>query len=163
MKVIEVVMLMGAHCVSPVETTAATTEAVKVQCAVVIERDVSAGTVRIVPAGASTKPEVAAVLERLDTPPAAAPVAEPPPMTAPATETRDAEATPPALAEPAPTAKPVKPATAAKAKPRQEQPKPKTPATATKADPKSQCRGTAKPKWYKAADGRRKYRCVTAG
>jgi len=60
MKVIEVVVLMGAHCISPVETTTATTEAVKVQCAVVIEKDVNAGTVRIVPAAASTRPEVAA-------------------------------------------------------------------------------------------------------
>ena len=66
MKVIEVVVLLGAHCISPVENTAAVTEVGKVQCAVVIEKDTAAGTFRIIPAGASSTPEVAAVIERLD-------------------------------------------------------------------------------------------------
>ncbi len=68
MKLIEIVVLMGAHCVSPVQHTNSATEAAKVQCAVVIEKDTQAGTLRIVPAGASREPEVVAVLNRLDTP-----------------------------------------------------------------------------------------------
>ena len=74
MKLIEVVVLMGAHCVSPVQHTANSTEAGKVHCAVMIEKDTQAGTLRIVPAGASHEPEVVAVIKRLDT---AAPAAEP--------------------------------------------------------------------------------------
>ena len=39
MRLIEVVMLVGAHCVSPVEHSQMMTDAAKVQCAVVIEKD----------------------------------------------------------------------------------------------------------------------------
>ena len=67
MKLIEIVVLVGAHCVSPVQHTTNATEAGKVHCAVVIEKDTQAGTLRIVPAGASREPEVVAVLNRLDT------------------------------------------------------------------------------------------------
>jgi hypothetical protein len=66
MKLIEVVVLAGAHCISPVQQSGAATEVVKVQCAVVIEKDTEAGTLRIVPAGSSREPQVVAVLERLD-------------------------------------------------------------------------------------------------
>lgn len=175
MKLIEVVVLLGAHCISPVQNTGAATEALKVQCAVVIERDTSAGTVRIVPAGASTRPEVVAVLERRD-----------------ATRIEQAYANPhspaPAMSGKAPDRKPLKPADGAAEEPtgeavsaslpadgagtpakvqaaapgRNAAPKAKPKTTATGDTPSLQCIGEAKPKWYTNAEGRRKYRCVVA-
>ena len=177
MKLVEVVVLMGAHCISPVQTTHAVTEAAKVQCAVVIEKDTTAGTIRIVPAGASTKPEVVAVLDRLgNTGPAdttiepanAPPVSSSAPQRAPlASAGLPPAAEPPAAvaaAEPEKTEEPAPVETKKKAEaPPPEVKKPKAQKDEAAAKPSSQCLGTAKPKWYKAADGRRKYRCVKAG
>jgi hypothetical protein len=182
MKLIEVVVLTGAHCISPVQHTGAATEVAKVECAVVIEKDTQSGTLRIVPAGASSKPEVVAVLKRLDgetriepafAPPAAqvpsaqSPAAAPAPMKvtvpAPAPETPPqavvTEAPPPA--EPA---EPAKTRTAEVEKPKAGPPKPKkAEAPKDKVAGKNKCVGEAKPKWYTNAEGRRKYRCVLPG
>lgn len=184
MKLIEVVVLLGAQCISPVQHTGTATEAAKVQCAVVIEKDTEAGTLRIVPAGASRAPEVVAVLERLKGDPQTIEPAAAPPATqeqAPAPATAAAIAPPPPLAsaaaeppaaastsaaeekpepEPVKAVKPKKtqkPAAKAKVAPSQEAKQAEKQAT------KSQCRGEAKPKWYTNAEGRRKYRCVVPG
>ena len=169
MKLIEIVVLVGAHCVSPVQHTTNATEAGKVHCAVVIEKDTQAGTLRIVPAGASREPEVVAVLNRLDTaapaptiaavagPPVSAaptPAIVPPPALVPAPQPSVAEAPAPAAA-----AETEQPAEQPKAAPK---PRP-APKQAEKQDEKSKCRGEAKPKWYTNAQGGRKYRCVLPG
>lgn len=65
MRLVEVVMLMGAHCVSPVEHGQLMTEAAKVQCAVVIEKDTDAGTVTVTPPESRVNPQVMAALERM--------------------------------------------------------------------------------------------------
>ena len=186
MKLIEVVVLTGAHCISPVQHTGVATEVAKVECAVVIEKDTQAGTVRIVPAGASDRPEVVAVLERLDdgtriepafappnasaaaaAPPPRAKVVSPAPQVTPALEMT--EATPPAepeqAVEPAadePEKAETKKAATKKAEPRKPERK-KAEATKEKPADKSKCIGEAKPKWYTTAEGRRKYRCVLPG
>ena len=49
MKLVEVVILVGTHCVSPVQNTTLATEANKVSCAVVVERDTVAGTLQVTP------------------------------------------------------------------------------------------------------------------
>jgi hypothetical protein len=183
MKLVEVVVLMGAHCISPLQNTGAVTEAAKVQCAVVVEKDTTAGTIRIVPAAASQHPEVAAVVNRLDSPapagttiePAnAPPVSSSPPLrTPPANAVPPPAEPPPAIAAAEPPA-PVKAEEAAKEEPAKEEAKATKPTkAAAKKEPaqkdqasvkaSSQCRGTAKPKWYTNAEGRRKYRCVSAG
>jgi hypothetical protein len=202
MKLIEVVVLAGAHCISPVQQTGAATEVAKVQCAVVIEKDTQAGTLRIVPAGSSREPQVVAVLERLDreesgtfiapasAPPGPTPQASPPETTQlPATGPKQQIAAEPTAADTAPSsADPVMAAEApasaeepAKAKTAEEPAEAKT-AEAKKPDVKktgakkaetgkaktaaktpSKCLGEAKPKWYTAEDGRRKYRCVLPG
>jgi hypothetical protein len=176
MKLIEIVVLLGAQCISPVQHSAATTEVQKVQCAVVIERDTAAGIVRIVPAGASTRPEVVAVLDRIDSDgtqriaPAGAP---PPDPTAPAQT---------AAAEPAPAiAPPPEPVTAAPEKPVKEEapaaeaakPEPvEKPATRKSAETageepapgiETRCKGKAVARWYTNDEGRKKYRCVLPG
>ena len=173
MKLVEVVVLMGAHCISPLQTTDAVTEAAKVQCAVVIEKDTTAGTIRIVPAGASTHPEVAAVIDRLDTtaPPDTTiqPASAPPAAPASARAPLASPAVPPAATAEVAAAEPQAaeaPAAVQTKTPDAEPPevkKPKAKKEQAEVKPASQCLGTAKPKWYKTADGRRKYRCVKAG
>jgi len=207
MRLVEVVMLMGAHCVSPVEHSALVTEAGKVQCAVVIEKDTDRGTMTVTPGGAATDPQVMAAIERFRNapvdpltgggtkivpawapagsppvevkPPASAAASVPPPIAPPA----DEFAVPEAAAPPAP---PVAPATATAATPpkaatpapqtkvatlvpppqkrpaARQAPAKKQPASVSEPPPKQsgQCKGEAVPKWYKAADGHRKYRCV---
>ncbi|MCA3560577.1 MAG: hypothetical protein IOC82_06050 [Aestuariivirga sp.] len=65
MKLVEIVMLMGAHCVSPVEHGAMMTEAAKVQCAVMIEKDADRGTLVVTPPDAASVPQVAAAMARI--------------------------------------------------------------------------------------------------
>ncbi len=181
MKLIEVVVLAGAHCISPVQQTGAATEIAKVQCAVVIEKDTVAGTLRIVPAGSSRKPEVVAVLERLDREQPATTI-EPafaPPVTPPASIAPETAKVPIAgpqqkiAAQPsAEVAPPIEETAKAEAPAEAEKPAaPKKPATKksgtgkaeAEAKSASKCLGDAKPKWYTNAEGRRKYRCVLPG
>lgn len=190
MKLVEVVMLVGAHCVSPVEQSQMMTDATKVQCAVVIEKDTEKGTLTVTPPDAAADPLVAAAVARFGAAPvdpfsnggtrivpAWAPAGAPPvevkvpeaPVTIPAPVTT-------AVPPPAPAAVaggvPAEPevrqqlAMLAPARPQRPPamaaPAAKQPAGAKAPDAKNkgQCKGTAVAKWYTAADGRRKYRCV---
>ena len=65
MRLVEVVMLMGAHCVSPVEQTQMMTDVAKVQCAVVVTQDTDKGTTAVTPPEAATNPQVMAAIERM--------------------------------------------------------------------------------------------------
>lgn len=201
MRLVEVVMLVGAHCVSPVENSQVQmlTEAAKVQCAVVIEKDTDSGRVTVTPQQAVTDPLVSAALARLGTPTAAprivpafapagsptveikppaarqtvpAPIAPPPEEQAvtdtPAPESETAAPEAPKVPSPTAAAAPstqkvasiaapaTKPAVAkAAAAPKKKVVK--TRATTPKAN---RCKGTAVMKWYRTAEGQRKYRCV---
>ena len=196
MKLVEVLMLMGAHCVSPLEQTQMTTDATKVQCAVVIEKDTDMGTLTVNPREAAADPLVAAAVARF----AAAPVdplsssgarilparapAGTPPVEVKVSGTSAAMPPSPSAEEPSAAAAAVPPPPAAGrgmlASPEPEQEvavlapaKPQRPPA--KAEPaakppakakvpgaisKGQCKGTAAAKWYTAADGHRRYRCV---
>ena len=188
MKLVEVVMLMGAHCVSPVEQSQMMTDATKVQCAVVIEKDTDKGTLTVNPREAAADPLVAAAVARFAAAPVdpfsrggtrivparapagappvelkapAAPAAVPPPASPPAVEASvvaNAEAKQEvAVLAPAKPQRPSgKPAPAAKQPVEAKAPDAKS----ADAKPKGQCKGAAVAKWYKAADGHRKYRCV---
>lgn len=182
MKLIEVVVLLGAHCISPVQHADAITEVGKVQCAVMVEQDTDTGRVSVTPREAASRPEVAAVLKRIADGSAAGP--------APGTLIEPAWA-PPGLQQTAPkpaphrNAKPETAATAPVSAPETDTPpeatpeitsKPapapvKRPATQKKkAAPKTksatrsanQCKGSAAPQWYTTKDGKKKYRCVRA-
>lgn len=178
MKLIEVVVLLGAHCVSPVQQADAVTEVGKVQCAVMVEQDTGTGRVTVTPREATARPEVAEVLNRIaagsaagaapDTmiepawaPPASqqnAPPAKPlsgfkpeAAASAPAPSAGQ-EAEPPVVAKPGPA--PVKKPAAEK----------KKAAAKTKSAKRSanQCKGGASPQWYTTDEGKKRYRCVRA-
>ena len=170
MKIIEVVVLLGAHCISPVQHADAVTEVGKVQCAAMVEQDTVTGRVTVTPREAALQPAVKAVLQRIAAGSAAG--AEPgtriepawakpaaqqsapaqKPLESPKTVT-SATATAPAEAEtPAPA--PVKRSAAEK----------KKAAAKTKSAKRgaNQCKGGAAPEWYTTAEGKKKYRCVRA-
>lgn len=204
MRLVEVVMLMGAHCVSPVEHSQMMTDAAKVQCAVVIEKDTDKGTLTVTPPEAAGDPQVAAAVARFDAAasstrivPARAPAGSPavetrpapvaklavPPPVAPSAAllaaaeppaAASAEAAAPAAAVPVAEAvapPPEKPAVkrpqklASIAAPPPSRSATRAAATPKKAKPASaqkstQCKGSAVAKWYTAADGHRRFRCV---
>lgn len=141
MTLIEVVLLTGLHCVSPVEEARSATIAGKVPCAVVIRMDDRTGEVDFNPPAAATNPQVIAML-----------VKQPP---------QDQATLPGEFAEgdgqeaqPAP-------------KPREiEKEKPRKLAVAAKKQRQAKRRdrcGSLRAVWYTRKDGRRKYRCVRAG
>ena len=78
MRLAEVVMLMGAHCVSPVENSQLMTDAAKVQCAVAIEKDTETGTLKVTPEAAARDPKVTAAVARFGAAPVDSPAATSP-------------------------------------------------------------------------------------
>lgn len=200
MRLVEVVMLMGAHCVSPVEHSQLMTDAAKVQCAVVIEKDTEAGTLKVTPEAATRDPQVAAAVARFGAAPvdpAAAGSTRIVPAWAPAgsptTEVKIPESTPMSAAPPVPPAaiEPVPGEATQDATQPPPPPEPKVAASkpekkvAVLAPPKqkaapaktvarkkqtvkvaaaplkqARCKGAAVAKWYKTADGHKKFRCV---
>jgi hypothetical protein len=58
MKLVEVVLLVGSQCVSPVQHMPNVTEASKVPCAVMILRDTDANSIDVLPAAGVNHPEV---------------------------------------------------------------------------------------------------------
>jgi hypothetical protein len=187
MKLIEIVVLLGAQCISPVQHSAANTEVQKVQCAVVIEQDTSAGTVRIVPAGASTRPEVVAVLDRIGSEqaeriaPAGAPPPDPSAIAGAPPQRAAAAIAPPPEQLAAAEAKPVVDAATPAEAPAQEEPAAQETAAEPAAKPEkakdkeketaeapapgivTKCKGKAEARWYTNDEGRKKYRCVLPG
>lgn len=152
MRLVEVVVLMGAHCISPIEHDQAQmiTDATKVQCAVVVEKDTGTRTLKVTPDTMSADPRVMAAIARLEQKsgpakivPAFAPAGSPtklikpqPPLaaalSAPATAPADTEAE--TAAKPAATVTETE--TPAKAEPKAEnkaEPKPAKPQRAQKA------------------------------
>lgn len=64
MKLVEVVILVGSQCISPLQHNPHMTEAGKVDCAVLIHRDTESGAFAVVPPEAFVHPEVRIALER---------------------------------------------------------------------------------------------------
>ena len=71
MKLVEVVILTGMQCISPVQNTSQATVAAKVWCAVVVEKDTVANAVVITPQAQADHPAVQVVLRRLNPAPPA--------------------------------------------------------------------------------------------
>ena len=162
MTLIEVVILAGAQCLSPIREAESTTEVGKVPCAVVIRLDQVTGDVAFNPPAAATDPQVIAMLVK---PRRAAAMAEAPATEGPGAE-GDAPDGIPVVQEPLPEKK--KETVTA----RQKKKTGKTAARLRGAERASSTRKTAarrdvcgsrRAAWYTTKDGRRKYRCVRTG
>jgi hypothetical protein len=148
MRLIEVVILAGSQCVSPIQGSEGLTEVVKVPCAVLVRHDAATDEVEILPPGAATDPQVIAVLVKPSAPAAAAAPAETiVPVSAPETITpekveKKSQARAPA-AEPAPRKK-------------------RAERRSAERKPPDRC-GSYRAVWYTAKNGHKRYRCVKAG
>lgn len=171
MKLVEVVILVGSHCLSPMESGAGLTEVGKVPCAVLIRQDPQTSDVEIIPSSAATDPDVIAMLvkprpEEPSAPPTIVPAAAeditgsidlPKPVPDSGVEGRVIEATAETLEDvavpkPRPVAAPKKQRSdAATAKP-----------VKTSARRTDSC-GSYRAVWYTNKSGHRRYRCVKAG
>lgn len=150
MKLVQIVILAGSHCVSPAEHMQGLSEISKVPCAVIVKRDTETNAVTTEPPGLAALPEVVAVLEPAI--PAAAkpkPVVahQPPPPVVRIVPVSDTAAAP----KPRQVAAAAKKAPAAASRKRQ----------SAKALP-DRC-GSYKAIWYTAKSGARRYRCVRQG
>lgn len=165
MRFIEVIVLMGAHCVSPVQHTPTMTEAGKVQCAVVVEKDTETGEVKVTPEAASMDPQVAAVVQKLANEAAGSAMRPEPtivPVGAPPASPQSKPSPPAALEVDAPQPEPQEADQAPEAPAAAEEQTAKAPTPPKEKPNRLQCKGGAVPKWYTTAEGRRKYRCVKA-
>lgn len=159
MKLVEVVILVGSQCLSPMESGPGLTEVGKVPCAVLVRQDPQTSEIEFVPAAAATDPDVVAMLVKprnaivagstaLEQPAAGGgvtgriPPAAPPRIVA---TSAMPESDAPAIARPV-----VKTASAARSIPR------KRVVVSSRGDA---C-GSYKAVWYTARAGHRKYRCV---
>ena len=155
MTLIEVVILAGAQCLSPVQEVPGTTEVGKVPCAVLIRMDQKTGDVEFTPPAAATDPQVIAMLLR-PTPSDADPQGE-----GDAQETETAFVPAKSNREAAPP--PEKPKPAAKAgSPRKSQRVAVAAKKQRRAKRGDAC-GSYKAVWYTNKQGRRRYRCVRQG
>ncbi len=154
MNVIEVVILAGVQCLSPVQAAEGSTIIGKVPCAVLITLNEETGEVDFTPPAAASDPQVIAMLVKPDE---SASPSGPEPAEVPVAE-GDAQDLPiapkPVAREKRISEKPVKAAE-----------RRKTAATAKKkrvAKRRDSC-GSYKAVWYTNKEGRRRYRCVRTG
>ena len=160
MTLIEIVILAGAQCLSPVQEALGTTEAGKVPCAVLIRMDQKTGDVEFIPPAAATDPQVIAMLLRPGLASAAAsgadPLGEGDAQEAEAAllpATSGGEAAPPPES-PKPLAKAESPRKAARAA---------ASARKQRRARRGDACGSYKAVWYTNKQGRRRYRCVRQG
>jgi hypothetical protein len=161
MNLVEVVILVGAQCLSPMDSGPGLTEVGKVPCAVLIRQDPATSEIDIVPQSAATDPAVIAMLVK---PRGAAPVIKADRLPtaaapdggitgsitrAPRIVPASAEVDPEELVpQPKPVAKKTRAA--------------RLPAQCVAAARRNAC-GASRAVWYTNKDGRRKYRCVKSG
>jgi hypothetical protein len=152
MTLIEVVILAGVQCLSPVQPAEGTTVLGKVPCAVLIRLDEDTGDVDFTPPSAASNREVIAMLVKTDEVEALA-GSEPVDDTTAEGDAQDLPVAPKPQAREKREEKPVK------------TPERRKTAAAKKkrvGKRKDSC-GSYKAVWYTNKEGRRKYRCVRAG
>lgn len=161
MNLVEVVILLGAQCLSPMEQGPGLTVVGKVPCAVLIRQDPQTAAIEIVPRSAATDPAVIAMLVK----PAATPVIKADRQVARVGDDITGSITP---------APPRIVPTSAEVQPELATPKPKPTVKKTRVAKaavkkrvavtrRSDACGSYKAVWYTNKDGHRKYRCVKTG
>jgi len=161
MTLVEVVILLGAQCLSPLESGVGVTQASKVPCAVLISHDQQTSNVEIVPPSAATDPALITVLVERE---ASVPVSKVDRLAA-----RPARGDITGSIKPAPHVVPTSggvegdDAVMPKAKPAK---KKRAAVTTTRKRSGAAARdlcGSYRAVWYTNKEGRRKYRCVKGG
>lgn len=162
MKLVEVVILLGSQCLSPVQSGDGVTDVGKVSCAVLIRQDPQTADVEIIPPSAATDPDVIAALVKPRThsivPTAAEDVTggivAPWPVPETGMPGKVIEASAETLEE-VPLPKPRPAVSVQKQKP--------VAARAKRVAKRADSCGSYRAVWYTNKEGRRRYRCVKAG
>lgn len=159
MTLVEVVILLGSQCLSPLESGGGLTEATKVPCAVLIRHDPQTAEVEIVPPSAATDPALIAMLVK---PREGAPAGKVDRLVLADHDDITGSITRAPVVIPASAA--VEPAASVvpKPKPVMKKKRDAKPAAKRKVARSDAC-GSYRAVWYTNKDGRRKYRCVKAG
>lgn len=154
MKLVEVVILVGSQCLSPIQSGDGVTEVSKVPCAVLIRQDPATNDIDIIPQSAATDPNVIAMLVKPRRPDAPDDVTGSltAPRPVPQTNVTEVRVTPAADDEVEEVVQP-------KPKPGAAPPRKKAAAAVRRTD---NC-GSYRAVWYTNKSGHRKYRCVKAG
>jgi hypothetical protein len=167
MRLIEVVILAGSHCVSPLQGGDGVTEVVKVPCAVMVRHDAATDAVEIVPSAAATDPQVIAILVKPDGSTAVAMAEASDEVSAKGDRavSEDEGDGGDVIPIATPRVKPVRSEATEQAKEKTQSRVKRTaqarkkPATRKLAD---RC-GSYRAVWYTAKDGHKRYRCVKTG
>lgn len=158
MNLVEVVILVGVQCLSPIESGPGLTEVGKVPCAVLIRQDPRTADIEIIPPAAATDPAVIAMLVK----PHAAPVLKADRQPVPADDDITGSITP-APPRIVPTSAAVEADVVTPSpKPVLKKKRAARPVSRRAASRSNAC-GSYRAVWYTAKDGHRKYRCVKAG
>lgn len=151
MKLVEVVILVGSQCLSPLQPGHGVTEAGKVPCAVLIRQDPKTSDIEIVPHSAATDPDVIAMLVKPRT------------FEGPDEATGSTTAV---AAMPRMTEVKVTPASDEDIQVAVPKPRPVVKAASSPrvrvSERRDRC-GSYRAVWYTSKAGHRKYRCVKAG
>jgi hypothetical protein len=160
MNLVEVVILVGAQCVSPIESGPGLTEVAKVSCAVLIRHDPQTGEIEILPRTAATDPNVIAMLVRPRNGQTAV-KQDPLPVTA-ANDVTAKVAPAPRIV---PTSAAADPESEPRSKPAVEKKQTVRAAARTHAvaSRRTDACGSYRAVWFTNKEGRRRYRCVKAG
>lgn len=161
MKLVEVVILVGSQCLSPMQSGAGLTDVAKVQCAVLIRQDPKTSDVEIIPQAAATDPDVIAMLVKPRGSDAVASNSD----DVTGSTSRAPEAVPRIVAtadEPPAPVSSAKPLVRKKVVERAPAPPP-APAKRASLRKRSDACGSYKAVWYTKKGGHRRYRCVKTG
>lgn len=156
MNLVEVVILLGAQCLSPIESGGGLTEAGKVPCAVLIRHDPQTSHVEIVPPSAATDPAFIAMLVK---PRGNAPVVKADRLMADDDITGSVTPAPKVV----PTSAAVEDGAVVTPKLKPMVKKRAKLATSRKRGAGRDVCGSYRAVWYTNKDGRRKYRCTKGG
>lgn len=167
MKLVEVVILVGSQCISPLQAGDRLTDAGKVSCAVLIRQDPQTADIEIVPRAAATDPDVVALLARprreaATIVPASAEdvtgsITLPRPVPDTASPGRVIEASAETVSEV--VLPKLRPAMSTK----QTKSEPSTRARQASTRKRTDSCGSYRAVWYTNKEGRRRYRCVKSG
>lgn len=152
MNLIEVVLLAGVQCMSPVQPAEGTTVLGKVPCAVLIRLDEDTGDVDFTPPSAASNREVIALLVKTDDVEVPA-IPEPEEDTTAEGDAQDLPVAPKPQAREKSEEKPVKTPERRKT----------AAAKRKRVSQRNDSCGSYKAVWYTNKQGRRKYRCVRSG
>ncbi len=163
MNLVEVVILVGSQCLSPIESGPGLTEVGKVPCAVVVRADPQTSDVEIVPASAATDPAVIAMLVKPRNVIVAGNTIRQQPAAANDITGSITRALPPRIVATSDAPEPEPSVTTPLVKPKPQSDRAAIPRKRVVVSQRGDACGSYKAVWYTSKAGHKRYRCVRVG